>query len=97
MDFLIKHLKKWEKNLDIMFSLDIQHFSAYTLTVETTLYHLVEKGKVKQLSEDNVINQFNLLQKKAKEQGFIHYEISNFVKKEDSPNIIALTGKTSTI
>lgn len=76
-------LKKWEKNLDIMFSLDIQHFSAYTLTVEkkTTLYHLVEKGKVKQLSEDNVINQFNLLQKKAKEQGFIHYEISNFGKE----------------
>ena len=76
-------LKQWRKNLDIMFSLGIQHFSAYALTIEekTALYHLVKNEKVKVLSDKKTISQFNLLQVKAKEQGFIHYEISNFGKE----------------
>ena len=76
-------LKQWRKNLDIMFSLGIQHFSAYSLTIEekTALYHLVKNEKVKELSDKKTISQFNLLQVKAKEQGFIHYEISNFGKQ----------------
>ncbi len=76
-------LKQWRKNLDIMFSLGIQHFSAYSLTIEekTALYHLVKNEKVKVLSDKKTISQFNLLQVKAKEQGFIHYEISNFGKQ----------------
>ena len=76
-------LKQWRKNLDIMFSLGIQHFSAYALTIEekTPLYHLVKNEKVKVLSDKKTISQFNLLQVKAKEQGFIHYEISNFGKQ----------------
>ena len=76
-------LKQWRKNLDIMFSLGIQHFSAYALTIEekTALYHLVKNKKVKVLSDKKTISQFNLLQVKAKEQGFIHYEISNFGKQ----------------
>ena len=76
-------LKQWQKNLDIMFSLGIQHFSAYALTIEekTPLYHLVKNKNVKVLSDKKTISQFNLLQVKAKEQGFIHYEISNFGKE----------------
>ena len=76
-------LKQWQKNLDIMFSLGIQHFSAYALTIEekTPLYHLVKNKNVKVLSDKKTISQFNLLQVKAKEQGFIHYEISNFGKQ----------------
>lgn len=73
-------LQKWEKNLKIMFSLGIQHFAAYSLTIEekTVLYHLIKNKKVNILSDKKIIAQFNLLQKKAKEHGFIHYEISNF-------------------
>ena len=76
-------LKQWQKNLDIMLSLGIQHFSAYALTIEekTPLYHLVKNKNVKVLSDKKTISQFNLLQVKAKEQGFIHYEISNFGKQ----------------
>ena len=73
-------LKEWRKNLEIMFSLGIQHFSAYALTIEekTVLYHLVKKKKVAALTDEKTIEQFKLLQKKAEEQGFEHYEISNF-------------------
>ncbi len=76
-------LKEWEKNLEIMFSLGIQHFSAYSLTIEkkTALYHLVKNKKVTVLTDKKIIAQFNLLQATAKEHGFIHYEISNFGKR----------------
>ncbi|KRO56373.1 MAG: hypothetical protein ABR79_04530 [Cryomorphaceae bacterium BACL11 MAG-121001-bin54] len=76
-------LKQWQKNLHIMFSLGIQHFSAYALTIEekTALYHLVKNKKLEVLSDKKTISQFNLLQIMAKAQGFIHYEISNFGKQ----------------
>ena len=76
-------LTNWKNTLGIMFSLGIQHFSAYSLTIEekTVLYHLVKNKKVTVLTDEKTIAQFNLLQVKAKEQGFIHYEISNFGKE----------------
>jgi oxygen-independent coproporphyrinogen-3 oxidase len=75
-------LQNWEKNLDIMFELKIQHFSAYALTIEpkTALNNLVKKKAVKVLSDEKTIAQFNLLQEKATKNGFVHYEISNFGK-----------------
>ena len=76
-------LKNWERNIDIMLSLGIQHFSAYVLTAEkkTRLNHLIKNKKIKPLNDDKIITQFNLLQKKAKKSGFIHYEISSFGQK----------------
>lgn len=73
----------WEQNIQQAFDLDIQHLSAYALTVEnkTILSQMVKKNKVKILSDTKVIKQFNILQNKAEEKGFIHYEISNFGKK----------------
>ena len=73
----------WEQNIKQAFDLDIQHLSAYALTVEnkTILSQMVKKKKIKILSDTKVIKQFNILQSKAEEKGFIHYEISNFGKK----------------
>ena len=75
-------INDWEKNIDQALSLNIQHFSAYSLTVEkkTVLSHMVKNKKIKLLSDEIVVNQFNLLQKKAAASKFIHYEISNFGK-----------------
>ena len=75
-------INDWEKNIDQALSLNIQHFSAYSLTVEkkTVLSHMVNNKKIKLLSDEIVVNQFNLLQKKAAAAKFIHYEISNFGK-----------------
>ncbi|MAW20891.1 MAG: coproporphyrinogen III oxidase [Flavobacteriales bacterium] len=77
-------LRDWQKSLNIMFKLDIPHFSAYALTIEpkTALYNLVKKKKVKILSDEKTISQFNLLQEKAMKNEFVHYEISNFGKKD---------------
>lgn len=73
-------LTEWKNNLEIIFNLGVQHLSAYSLTIErkTSLYYLIKKRKIEMITEKEIIDQFNLLQTKAKQNGFIHYEISNF-------------------
>jgi len=72
----------WKKNLKKIFDYNIQHFSAYALTIEnkTILKHLINTNKIKPLKDELIINQFKLLVAAADEHGFIHYEISNFGK-----------------
>jgi oxygen-independent coproporphyrinogen III oxidase len=72
----------WSSNLDISFSYDIKHLSAYHLTIEpgTVFGKMKEKGMLSELDEDESSAQFHLLIEKALSAGFIHYEISNFGK-----------------
>ena len=75
--------EKWKQNLKQMLALDIQHFSAYALTIEpkTALKHLIDKKKVTPLEEKITVEHFNTLVQIATENNFIHYEISNFGKE----------------
>jgi len=75
--------EKWGENLKKMLSLDIQHFSAYALTIEpkTALKHLIDKKKVTPLEEKITVEHFNTVVQIATENNFIHYEISNFGKE----------------
>tara|TARA_B100000902_G_scaffold321829_1_gene314904 strand:+ start:4556 stop:5599 length:1044 start_codon:yes stop_codon:yes gene_type:complete len=75
--------KQWIENLNTFFSLEIQHFSAYSLTIEekTKLAELVKIKKVTPVTEKKNIKQFEKLLELAEENKFIHYEISNFGKK----------------
>ena len=75
-------LKDWEDNLNLLLRLNIQHFSAYILTLEkkTKLFEYVKKNKVKMLDDIEIINQYNSLLNIAKKNDFVQYEISNFAK-----------------
>ena len=75
--------KNWSDNLAKMLSLDIQHFSAYSLTVEpkTKLKHLIDKKLVTPLTDKITVEHFNTLLEVASENNFVHYEISNFGKE----------------
>lgn len=75
-------LEQWEKNLEQAVKLDIQHISAYHLTIEekTAFAFMKKKGRIKEIEEDLSLLQFDLLVKKLKEGGFDQYEISNFAK-----------------
>ena len=75
-------LKDWESNLDISFSFDLKHLSAYHLTFEpkTVFGKMLEKGLISEIEEEESALQFNLLIEKTEAAGFIHYEISNFGK-----------------
>lgn len=75
--------EKWIKNLETFFSLSIPHLSAYSLTVEqkTPLDLLIKKGKYTPPDEQQSVGHFKILLQQAKNNSFIHYEISNFAKE----------------
>jgi oxygen-independent coproporphyrinogen-3 oxidase len=74
--------EKWRQNLDIFFATGINHLSAYALTVEekTALGQRINKGVAAPVDEWAVIQQYKILVEMAKNQGFEHYEISNFAR-----------------
>jgi oxygen-independent coproporphyrinogen-3 oxidase len=69
-------------NLDRLSKLDIQHISAYHLTLEpgTVLYQKAAKGIINPVSGEEGLSQFNYLIRRLKQKGFVHYEISNWAK-----------------
>ena len=74
--------EKWQKNLETAFSLEVPHISTYSLTVEpkTALDLLIRKNKLPGPTEEKILEHFRILLRMMKEQGFEHYEISNFCK-----------------
>ena len=76
-------LEDWKQNLDIAFSLDIQHISSYSLTIEekTKLAHLIKNNEIKELEDVESVKHFDLLNKECIKNNFIGYEISNYGKK----------------
>ncbi len=76
------NLQQWEKNIEQALNLDIQHISAYYLTIEpkTLFYRYYQKNNLNLPSEDESLNQFGKLIEKTEQKGFLHYEISNFAK-----------------
>jgi oxygen-independent coproporphyrinogen III oxidase len=75
-------LPAWRSNLETAFQLNVQHISAYHLTIEpsTALARMKSRGLIHLPGEGDSSEQFMLLHKLAGEQGFIHYEISNLAK-----------------
>ena len=74
--------EQWSRNLDIFFNYDLPHLSAYALTLEPNaiLTKQIEQGKVQPISDDDALRDYDILCRRAKENGFLHYEISNFCK-----------------
>lgn len=74
---------EWKFNLNSFKELGINHLSAYHLTFEpkTVFGFLQKKGKLLPITENKSIKQFEILTAWAKQENFIHYEISNFAKK----------------
>ncbi len=72
----------WEQNLKQTFALPVKHLSCYHLIYEdgTSLHSKVTKGLVKPVDEELSVEQFNLLQQLAGQNGYEHYEISNLAK-----------------
>ena len=71
---------QWNRNLDIFFQTGAQHLSAYALTLEpnSILTKQIEMGKALPISDDDAVRDYEILCRRAKENGFLHYEISNF-------------------
>lgn len=72
----------WKKDLEFALSLNVPHISAYCLTIEpkTPFGNSLKKGKLKPIDEEFAAQQFEILTETLKQNGYIHYEISNFAK-----------------
>jgi oxygen-independent coproporphyrinogen-3 oxidase len=75
--------EKWLQNIETALSYQIPHISSYALTVEpkTALHSFIQKGIIPPLNDEVAQEHFHLLVDKLEEQGFIHYELSNFGKE----------------
>jgi putative oxygen-independent coproporphyrinogen III oxidase len=71
-----------KESLTKAFSLDIAHYSAYSLIIEpkTVFYNLLKKGKLATPGEDAEAAMYILLMEEMDKHGFRQYEISNFSK-----------------
>ena len=74
--------EQWNRNLDLFFALDLPHLSAYALTLEPNaiLTKQIELGKVHPVNEEDALRDYEILCQRAAENGYLHYEISNFCK-----------------
>lgn len=75
-------IEQWQETLDIAFSLELPHFSAYSLIVEpkTIFYNLMNKGKLSLPGEDSEAKMYDMLMNQMEAHGLKQYEISNFAK-----------------
>lgn len=75
-------LEEWKQHIDEVIAMNVQHISAYCLTVEekTLLNKLVKDKKIIPAGEDAQSEQFLELSHRLKNAGFLHYEVSNFGK-----------------
>ncbi|MEE0936933.1 MAG: radical SAM family heme chaperone HemW [Bacteroidales bacterium] len=74
--------RAWEENLKKAMELSPEHISCYSLTIEegTILDKLVKKGKLSLPDEDEMLRQFDLTMQVLKQEGYEHYEVSNYCK-----------------
>ncbi|WP_462412271.1 radical SAM family heme chaperone HemW [Neobacillus sp. Marseille-QA0830] len=72
----------FKESLEIAFSLDIPHYSAYSLIIEpkTVFYNLMRKGSLLTPGEDIEAQMYEMLMEEMEKHGFWQYEISNFAK-----------------
>jgi len=74
--------EQWNRNLDIFIDYGLPHLSAYALTLEpnSILTKQIELGKALPVSDDDALRDYDILCRRAAENGYLHYEISNFCK-----------------
>lgn len=75
--------EQWNRNLDLFFEMGLPHLSAYALTLEPNaiLTKQIELGKVQAVNEEDALRDYEILCRRAAENGYLHYEISNFCRQ----------------
>lgn len=70
------------KDMELLKSFNIPHISCYALTVEekTALYSLIQKKKIENIDTEKQARHFEMIVETLGNDGYEHYEISNFSK-----------------
>lgn len=77
-------LREWENNVLRALLLNVQHISAYHLTIgpDTRFWDMVNSGQLIQIDEEMSEQQYLLCHQLLTGGGFNHYEISNYAASE---------------
>ena len=77
-------INEWKKNIEKAIELNVDHISAYHLSLEpnTVFGKMKKQGKLKEIDEEKSWSQFNILVDLLKAAGYEHYEISNFARNK---------------
>lgn len=75
-------LDDWHHDITQALSLNVEHLSAYCLTIEedTPLYQMLQEGKITETDEELERQMYETLIDRLEVAGYEHYEISNFAK-----------------
>ena len=76
-------LSTYTDTLNKIIQLNIQHISAYSLTIAegTVFFKMINNNQLSEISEEDLLIQFNTTIDTLSENGFIQYEISNYAKE----------------
>lgn len=72
-------IEELNEDIDLFLKLKIPHISTYSLIIEPNT--ILGNKNINNIDEELDFQMYKLIQKKLKENGFIHYETSNFSKK----------------
>ena len=75
-------MEQWQHDVVQALALGVQHISSYGLIYEegTVLMTLLEHGVVEAVDEDTEMQMYDYLVEKLTENGYLHYEVSNFAQ-----------------
>ncbi|MGR3221172.1 MAG: radical SAM family heme chaperone HemW [Candidatus Anammoxibacter sp.] len=76
-------VKEWQDDLSFVISLNPEHISTYSLTYEngTAFDKLLARGVYRKINESDELDMYKSAISLLTNNGFNHYEISNFAKK----------------
>lgn len=74
----IESLSVLKKDLKMLLKLDVPHISTYSLIIEE--HTALAVNKVEPIDEDKDYKMYNYIIKELKENGYEHYEVSNFAR-----------------
>lgn len=69
-----------ERSLEQALALDVQHVSAYHLTIEpgTAFHRRQQRGQMRVVEEERSEQEYALIHRRLTEAGYEHYEVSNY-------------------
>ena len=84
-------LLSWQRTMDFALSLNPDHFSLYSLSIEpgTPLNDWLGKGLILEPDSDIAAEMYELAEARLHDRGYQQYEISNWARKDDGLDLMS--------
>jgi oxygen-independent coproporphyrinogen III oxidase len=84
-------LESWQRSLEFALRLRPEHLSLYALSIEqgTPLRKWLERGLIQDTDPDLAADMYEWAEQRLETEGFIHYEISNWGRKDHDGGYLA--------